>query len=617
MLAKLIEREPGLVEDVRSLLAQLGSMAVLWEEQWLALLQELQPDALRRLSSLCDYGTRLASNLELGPQERERLVSVKYSETMSPLLAVLEKRLASTGKPPQNDHQRWFQTHFQSHLVAAVASLKQPPSSNAAMAIAWRPLELLGMRLSRELKRNLPLCDLSEQLVQLSGSCAPMPGLAEKSLVGDEKVTVVGVEDSLAVLSTKTRPKRLVFVGSDGQRYQYLLKGHEDLRLDARIMQLLRAVNGTLQSNRATRTRGLSARHYAVIPIGPRVGLIQWLDGLHSLYSIYRAWQRRQHVGTAPLPRPTDVFYTKMMASLKEKGFRRMLARKDWPHEVKKRVLLELMKETPRHLLGRELWAATHGGTQEWWTKQQRFGGSMAVMSMVGYVLGVGDRHLDNMLLDLKSGELVHIDFGVCFEKGLRLRIPEIVPFRLTHTLQSALGFTGVEGRMRASCEATMEALRKNRSTLLMLLAVFVWDPLLDWLHPHTDAEEDNIGLPTRDRTVESVTTLNLDEGDTAEGDQAVPSPLFTVLRDRSLAVGDNEVVEPPQGIAGGANDWASLERRADAVAAVQRVYDKLEGRDLDAKRQLAVVEQVAHLLQQARSLDNLCTMYEGWTPWI
>ena len=28
------------------------------------------------------------------------------------------------------------------------------------------------------------------------------------------------------------------------------------------------------------------------------------------------------------------------------------------------------------------------------------------------------------------SAELVHIDYNVCFEKGAKLRVPEIVPFR-------------------------------------------------------------------------------------------------------------------------------------------------------------------------------------------
>ena len=79
----------------------------------------------------------------------------------------------------------------------------------------------------------------------------------------------------------------------------------------------------------------------------------------------------------------------------------------------------------------------------EWWDKTQTFARSTAVMSMVGYVLGLGDRHTDNILVDFNSGEVVHIDYNVCFEKGLRLRVPEVVPFRMTHTMQAALGVGG------------------------------------------------------------------------------------------------------------------------------------------------------------------------------
>ena len=39
-------------------------------------------------------------------------------------------------------------------------------------------------------------------------------------------------------------------------------------------------------------------------------------------------------------------------------------------------------------------------------------------MSIIGYIIGLGDRHLDNLLVDLKSGEVIHIDYNVCFEKG-------------------------------------------------------------------------------------------------------------------------------------------------------------------------------------------------------
>ena len=57
----------------------------------------------------------------------------------------------------------------------------------------------------------------------------------------------------------------------------------------------------------------------------------------------------------------------------------------------------------------------------------------------IGWLLGLGDRHLDNILLDSSSGEVVHIDFNVVFDQGLRLRVPEIVPFRLTQMLKVSL----------------------------------------------------------------------------------------------------------------------------------------------------------------------------------
>ena len=47
-------------------------------------------------------------------------------------------------------------------------------------------------------------------------------------------------------------------------------------------------------------------------------------------------------------------------------------------------------------------------------------------------MLGIGDRHLQNILVDQHTAELIHIDFGVAFEQGKMLQTPEIVPFRLT-----------------------------------------------------------------------------------------------------------------------------------------------------------------------------------------
>lgn len=42
-------------------------------------------------------------------------------------------------------------------------------------------------------------------------------------------VTIQAFESVVAILPTKTKPKKIKMVGSDGKRYSYLLKGREDL----------------------------------------------------------------------------------------------------------------------------------------------------------------------------------------------------------------------------------------------------------------------------------------------------------------------------------------------------------------------------------------------------
>lgn len=47
----------------------------------------------------------------------------------------------------------------------------------------------------------------------------------------------------------------------------------------------------------------------------------------------------------------------------------------------------------------------------------------------MGYIVGLGDRHSSNILIDQATAEVVHIDLGVAFEQGLMLKTPERVCF--------------------------------------------------------------------------------------------------------------------------------------------------------------------------------------------
>lgn len=69
---------------------------------------------------------------------------------------------------------------------------------------------------------------------------------------GQPIVTVRSFSPILEVMASKQRPRKLGIQGSDGAEHLFLLKGHEDLRQDERVMQLLALVNSLLATDRNT-----------------------------------------------------------------------------------------------------------------------------------------------------------------------------------------------------------------------------------------------------------------------------------------------------------------------------------------------------------------------------
>lgn len=73
----------------------------------------------------------------------------------------------------------------------------------------------------------------------------------------DEVVKIRSFALSLSVITSKQRPRKLSVFGSDGKEYTFLLKGHEDLRQDERVMQLFGLINTMLATDRETAGRHL------------------------------------------------------------------------------------------------------------------------------------------------------------------------------------------------------------------------------------------------------------------------------------------------------------------------------------------------------------------------
>jgi serine/threonine-protein kinase SMG1 len=66
------------------------------------------------------------------------------------------------------------------------------------------------------------------------------------------------------------------------------------MRMDERLMQVLRAANGALAAAPPAARQPLAATPFAIAPLGPRLGLLQWVGGTVPLFQVLcAAWRHR------------------------------------------------------------------------------------------------------------------------------------------------------------------------------------------------------------------------------------------------------------------------------------------------------------------------------------
>ncbi|XP_034113609.1 serine/threonine-protein kinase Smg1 [Drosophila albomicans] len=469
LLGALSKQAPEVVQHVQLLVRELRRVCLLWDEYWIHSLAHIYNTYVGRVTALAS---------EFKPDDHEGKQN-RFNSWRPQLLNDLEALMAFTARDAETSYERSFKRRFDAPIAATLEALRHRPYPEA-----WDKLKqlyhVLQLNMLRGTSNMLKMQTISPVLCDIGRMRISMPGLDAHD--EQQPVYIESVESTICILPTKTKPKKVAFYGNNGQKYTFLFKGLEDLHLDERIMQFLSISNAIMASKNDTPNSCYRAHHYSVIPLGPQSGLISWVDGMTPLFALYKKWQQRQpQTATAASSRRlTDLFYNKLSPLLAKHNMLVTDPRRQWPLSALRQVLAELMQETPADLLARELWCQA-GSSAEWRQSVRRYTTCMAVMSVIGYVIGLGDRHLDNVLINLNSGDLVHIDYNVCFEKGRTLRIPERVPFRLTQNMVNALGITGVEGAFRLGCEYVLKVMRKERETLLTLLEAFVYDPLVDW----------------------------------------------------------------------------------------------------------------------------------------
>lgn len=79
----------------------------------------------------------------------------------------------------------------------------------------------LQQRAQKRASYLLHLDEISPRLASMSTTEMALPG----EMSASDAVTIHSVGNTITILPTKTKPKKLFFVGSDGRNYPYLFKG--------------------------------------------------------------------------------------------------------------------------------------------------------------------------------------------------------------------------------------------------------------------------------------------------------------------------------------------------------------------------------------------------------
>jgi len=426
-----------LVEQAEVVSLELIRVAIVWHEAWHEALEE-------------------ASRLYFGEQNVEGMFAV-----LAPLHHILERTGAETLQ------EMSFAQAYGRELREAREYCEKFKESGREEDLnqAWDLYYHVFKRINKQLPTltTLELRYVSHRLLSARDLELSLPG---NYIPGGELVTIAWFAPTMHVITSKQRPRRLQIHGSDGKDYGYLLKGHEDLRQDERVMQLFGLVNQLLNSTPSTSRRDLAIARYAVVPLSPNSGLIGWVPNCDTMHVLIREHREARKI-------PLNLEHRLMLAMAPDYD--------NLPLVNKVEVFRHALDNTPGNDLAQVLWLKSHS-SEQWLDRRTTYTRSLAVMSMVGYLLGLGDRHPSNLMIDRYSGKVLHIDFGDCFEASMhREKFPERVPFRLTRMLVKAMEVSGIEGTFIGTCQRVITVLRNNKDSVLAMLEAFVHDPLINW----------------------------------------------------------------------------------------------------------------------------------------
>ncbi|GAB1225519.1 hypothetical protein ENUP19_0254G0021 [Entamoeba nuttalli] len=370
------------------------------------------------------------------------------------------------------------------------------------------------------------------------------------SMTGDNCPSIAGISNVYSLVGGIRAPKKMEFLGSDNKKYSFLLKSEDDLRQDAVMQQLFDLCNRLFKQHQ--QTKQLRIRTYKVVPLTKESGMLEFVTGTKPLFNELSKIHDLIH--------PEEPTFSSTMSALDKahKNFRNNNCLDNYFDVFNKCVKSytpsfhnlfdQLYGKDPKHLYDMKL----------------NYINSTAVSSIIGYVFGIGDRHNNNIMFDEATAEVIHIDFGIVFEFGKKLPIPEIVPFRLTREILDPMGVLKYDGPFKRCCENVLRILRDNKDFVLAILQAVLSAPPKKWT------------------------------------DEAFEKYLKQVkVKDEK----QNQNKEDKK-----------LNEMKSCQSIMFNTKEKLMG--IEGGQNYSVEGQVNEIISQAADIDNIKKMYCGWCPW-
>lgn len=397
LMNSLRSHSSDLVEDALMVSSELIRVAILWLETW----HEGLEDASRlyygegNVSAMLDLLLPLHEKVEKGAETKREN---EFITAFGSMLAQAHQHILDYVRLVTEDGENIPRgSDSFSALDPSGAPIRQNDEAETAMNRAWDIYYAVFNRINKQLPalKKLELSDCSPALNTARGLELGIPGSYR---VDGSYIKIEKFIPSVQVITSKQRPRKITLRGSDGKDYVFLLKGHEDLRQDERVMQLFGLVNALLERDRQIKKHDLRIQRYTVSPLSHNCGLVGWVPHTDTLHTLIKDYRKSKNI-------PLNLEHREMLKIAP-----------DYDHLTamqKVEVFTDALKKTTGkgNDLYEILWLKSTN-SEEWLERRTRYTRSLAVMSIVGYILGLGDRHPSNLMLDNLSGRVLHIDFG-------------------------------------------------------------------------------------------------------------------------------------------------------------------------------------------------------------